>query len=39
MNWTLALLLIERGLTMKKIALIQEAPYVLDKERTIQKAV
>jgi nitrilase len=24
---------------MKKIALIQEAPYVLDKERTIQKAV
>jgi len=24
---------------MKKIALIQEAPYILDKERTIQKAV
>ena len=33
------LLFIERDSTMKKIAIIQEAPYVLDKERTIKKAV
>jgi len=33
------LLFIERDSIMKKIAIIQEAPYVLDKERTIKKAV
>jgi len=31
--------LIEKESTMKKVAIIQEAPYVLDKKRTIQKAV
>jgi nitrilase len=29
----------KRELIMKKIAIIQESPYVLDKERTIRKAV